>query len=45
MPVRAVIRPLRDGTNGGQFLEFVLPDGTKLGQPASVARTERQSVR
>jgi hypothetical protein len=42
MPVKAVIRPLRDGTNGGQFLEIVLPDGTKLAQPASV-RGERQS--
>jgi hypothetical protein len=38
MPVKAVIRPLRDGTNGGQFLEIVLPDGTKLGQPASGPR-------
>jgi Family of unknown function (DUF6152) len=36
MPVRAVIHPLRDGTNGGQFLEIVLPDGTVLGQSTSV---------
>jgi hypothetical protein len=35
MPVTATIRPLRDGTNGGQFLEVVLPDGTVLGQSAS----------
>ena len=35
MPVTATIRPLRDGTNGGQFLEIVLPDGTVLGQSAS----------
>jgi hypothetical protein len=34
MPVRAVIHPLRDGTNGGQFLEIVLPDGRTLGLPA-----------
>jgi hypothetical protein len=32
MPVRATIHPLRDGTNGGQFLEITLPDGTVLGQ-------------
>jgi hypothetical protein len=35
MPVTATVRPLRDGTNGGQFLEVVLPDGTVLGQAAS----------
>jgi hypothetical protein len=35
MPVTAIIRPLRDGTNGGQFLEVVLPDGTVLGKPTS----------
>jgi hypothetical protein len=35
MPVRAVIHPLRDGTNGGQFLGIVLQDGTTLGQPVS----------
>jgi hypothetical protein len=32
MPVTAVVHPLRDGTNGGQFLEIKLPDGTVLGQ-------------
>jgi hypothetical protein len=32
MAVRTTIRPLRDGTNGGQLLEVVLPDGTMLGQ-------------
>jgi hypothetical protein len=32
MPVKAIIHPLRDGTNGGQFLEIMLPDGTVLGQ-------------
>ena len=32
MPVRAIVHPLRDGTNGGQFLEIMLPDGTVLGQ-------------
>ena len=32
MMVTATIRPLRDGTNGGQFLEVILPDGTVLGR-------------
>jgi hypothetical protein len=32
MAVRATIRPLRDGTNGGQFLDITLPDGTVLGR-------------
>jgi hypothetical protein len=30
MVVTTTIRPLRDGTNGGQFLEARLPDGTVL---------------
>jgi len=34
MGVRMTIRPLRDGTNGGQLLEIMLPDGTALGQAA-----------
>ena len=34
MAVTATIRPLRDGTNGGQFLEITLPDGTMLGRAA-----------
>lgn len=33
MPVKAVIHPLRDGTNGGQFVAVTLPDGTALGGP------------
>ena len=32
MAVTATIRPLRDGTNGGQFLEVTLPDGMVLGR-------------
>jgi Family of unknown function (DUF6152) len=31
MPVRLTIHPLRDGTNGGQFVEITLPDGTIMG--------------
>jgi hypothetical protein len=33
MPVRLTIHPLRDGTNGGQFVEITLPDGTTMGGP------------
>jgi hypothetical protein len=36
MAVTTIIRPLRDGTNGGQFLEIKLPDGTVLGPSAEV---------
>jgi hypothetical protein len=32
MPVTATIHPLRDGTNGGQFMEITLPDGTVIGR-------------
>lgn len=38
MLVSAVIHPLRDGTNSGQFLEILLPDGTRLRQAASTPR-------
>src|ERR1700693_470778 len=31
MPVKMQIHPLRDGTNGGQFLDITLPDGTHMG--------------
>jgi putative ABC transport system substrate-binding protein len=34
MPVTLTIHPLRDGTNGGQFMTATLPDGTKLGAGA-----------
>ncbi len=32
MPVKVTIHPLRDGTNGGQFMTVMLPDGTELGR-------------
>ena len=32
MPVSVTIHPLRDGTNGGQFLQVKLPDGTSMGR-------------
>jgi hypothetical protein len=34
MPVKLTIHPLKDGTNGGQFISASLPDGTKLGAGA-----------
>jgi hypothetical protein len=38
MQVKTVIHPMRDGTNGGQFMAITLPDGTLIGDvnaPAS----------
>lgn len=32
MNVSVTIHPLRDGTNGGQFLQVKLPDGTQMGR-------------
>jgi len=37
MPVKMQIHPLRDGTNGGQFLDITLPDGTHMGRGAAPA--------
>jgi len=34
MNVKVLIRPLKDGKNGGQFLGVTLPDGTQLGDPS-----------
>ena len=31
MKIKTVIHPLRDGTNGGQFMAVTLPDGTQMG--------------
>ena len=31
MKVKTVIHPLRDGSNGGQFMAITLPDGTQMG--------------
>jgi hypothetical protein len=33
MDVKLTIHPLRDGTNGGQFMGITLPDGTQMGNP------------
>jgi hypothetical protein len=32
MDIKLTIHPLRDGSNGGQFVSAVLPDGTELGR-------------
>ena len=31
MKVKTVIHPLRDGSNGGQFMAITLPDGSQMG--------------
>ena len=33
MDVTVTIHPLRDGTNGGQFVGLTLPDGSQFGNP------------
>jgi hypothetical protein len=33
MKIKAIIHPLRDGNNGGQFMAVTLPNGTQLGSP------------
>jgi hypothetical protein len=35
MAVTTTVHPLRDGTNGGQFLKITLPDGTVFGRAAA----------
>jgi hypothetical protein len=37
MPIEVTIHPLRDGTNGGQFMSAKLPDGTEFGRGAPPA--------
>ena len=32
MDIKLTIHPLRDGSNGGQFMSATLPDGTELGR-------------
>jgi hypothetical protein len=32
MDVKVTIHPLRDGSNGGQFMGITLPDGTQMGR-------------
>ncbi len=38
MNVKVVVRPLKDGKIGGQFLTLTLPDGTQLGDPSTRER-------
>jgi hypothetical protein len=37
MSVKVTIHPLRDGSNGGQFMDATLPDGTQMGRGAGAA--------
>jgi len=41
MNVKVVIRPLKDGKPGGQFLAVTLPDGTQLGDPSTAGGDNR----
>jgi hypothetical protein len=38
-----MIHPLKDGTNGGQFMEVTLPDGNVLGRGAPPPPTPAQN--
>ena len=38
MAVTATVHPLRDGTNGGQFLKITLPDGTVFGRATTLSK-------
>ena len=38
MKVKVMIRPLKDGKNGGQFLSVTLPDGKRLGDPSTAGQ-------
>jgi hypothetical protein len=35
MKIKTVIHPLKDGTNGGQFMAVTLPDGSQMGNVAA----------
>jgi hypothetical protein len=46
LPITLTIRPLRDGSNVGQFLTATLPDGRLMdGTVAVVLQTRLQSLR
>jgi len=46
MPITLTIHPLRDGSNGGQFLTATLPDGRQMdGGPPATHQTRLQSLR
>lgn len=38
MPVTVIVHPLRDGTNGGQFIEITFRDGTVIGRSSTPAQ-------
>jgi hypothetical protein len=35
MPVTVIVHPLRDGTNGGEFVQITLRDGTVIGRSST----------
>jgi hypothetical protein len=38
MKVKVLVRPLKDGKVGGQFLSLTLPDGKQLGDPSTAGQ-------
>ncbi len=38
MKIKVLIRPLKDGKIGGQFLAVTLPDGKQLGDPSTTSQ-------
>ena len=42
MPIKITIHPLKDGSNGGQFLEATLPDGKQMGRGAGGQAQQQQ---
>jgi hypothetical protein len=38
MKIKVLIRPLKDGKIGGQFLAVTLPDGKQLGDPSTASQ-------
>lgn len=43
MPITVTIHPLRDGTNAGQFLTLMLPDGTLMSSDSGPTAAARQN--
>ncbi len=45
MQVKTVIHPLRDGSNGGQFMAITFPDGSTLGDVNAPASADAGAAR
>jgi hypothetical protein len=44
MKINAVVHPLRDGANGGQFMAVTLPDGTQFGNVNAAPNADADGV-